>query len=186
VAALVADLVDPNAGEAVEGIVRGPSVIDHPGDDRPDRSPGHTHEGDHRRLGGVGNQPGDLVIEVAGVAGAVAGPGHLGNRRTVLGAVHPGSVGLQITHERAEVQCPPVPPALPLVVAGSTASAAPAPALGRAPRTDVDNDGFRLFVEVDRLDHRGPVDTEQFPPYAGSEHAILLAEFSGPSISQKT
>ena len=85
-----------------------------------------------------------------------------------------------------EIQGPPVLPALSLVVAGSTAPAAPAAALGRPPRTDVDDDGFRLFVEVDRLDHRRPVDTEQFALYVGSEHAILLAEFSGPSSTQDT
>jgi len=39
----------------------------------------------------------------------------------------------------------------------------------------VDDHGFRIFGEVDRLDHRRPVDTEQYPPYVGTEHAILVA-----------
>jgi hypothetical protein len=39
----------------------------------------------------------------------------------------------------------------------------------------VDDHGIRHFVEVDRLDHRRPIDTEQFAPYVGTEHAILLA-----------
>jgi hypothetical protein len=108
----------------------------------------------------------------------MAGPGHLGDRRAVFGTVDPGSVGLQVTEQHAEVQCPPVPSPHPLVVAGSTASTEPTPALLRAPGTDVDHHGFRIFVEVDRLDHRRPVDTEQFAPYVGTEHAILLASFS--------
>ena len=139
---------------------------------------GHPQQLADGRLRGVGHQPGDLVVEVPGVTGSVAGPGHLGDRRAVFGTLHPGSVGLQVTEQHAEVQCPPVPSSHPLVVAGGTAPAAPAAALGRAPRTDVDHHGFRLLVEVDRLDHRRPVDTEQFAPYVGCEHAILLALFS--------
>src|SRR5450756_595632 len=54
----------------------------------------------------------------------------------------------------------------------------PATALLRASGTDVDDHGSSLFVEVDRLDHRRPVDTEQFAPYVDTEHAILLASNS--------
>jgi hypothetical protein len=39
----------------------------------------------------------------------------------------------------------------------------------------MDDHRFRLFIEVDRLDHRRPVDTEHFAPYVYTEHAILLA-----------
>src|ERR1035438_9582405 len=78
----------------------------------------------------------------------------------------------------AHVEGPPVPSPHTLVVAGSTASAEPAPALRRTPRPNVDHHGSCLFVEVDSLDHRRPVDTEQFAPYVGTEHAILLASFS--------
>jgi hypothetical protein len=90
-AALVRNFVDPDANEAIEGVMGGPSVIDHSGDDRPDGSPGHVHQGDHSGLGGVGDEPGQLVIEVPGVADAVAGPGHLGDCRSVLGAVDLGA-----------------------------------------------------------------------------------------------
>ena len=71
-----------------------------------------------------------------------------------------------------------VSPTLPLVVAGSTSPAAPAATLGRPPGADVDDDALRLLVEVDLLDHRRPVDTEQPAPYVGTEHATLLASFS--------
>jgi hypothetical protein len=42
----------------------------------------------------------------------------------------------------------------------------------------MDHHGLCPFVEVDRIDDRLSVDAEQFPPYVGAEHAILLASFS--------
>jgi hypothetical protein len=93
----------------------------------------------------------------------------------VFGAVDPRGIGLEVAVEHADVKGPPVPATVPLVVAGSAAPTKPAPAILRASGTDVNHDGSRLFVEVDRLDHRHPVDTEQFAPYVGTEHAILLA-----------
>ena len=172
---LVADLVDPDADEAVEGVVGGPAVGHHPVDDRTDRPPGDPHQLTDRRLGGVGDQPGHLVVEEPGVPGSVAGPGHLGDGRAVLGTVHPRGVGLEEALHRPEIERPPVAPALALVIAGSTHPAAPTPALGRTPRPHVDHHGFGLLVEVDLLDHRRPVDTEHATPYVGTEHAILLA-----------
>jgi hypothetical protein len=44
----------------------------------------------------------------------------------------------------------------------------------RASWTDVDDHGTRLFVEVDRLDHRRPVDTEQIASYVGTERTDFL------------
>jgi hypothetical protein len=178
VAALVADLVDPDAAKTVEGVVGDPGVVDHPGDDRPHRPPRHPQQLAHRRLRGVGHQPGNLVVEVPRVAGTMAGPGHLGHGRAVLSTVHPGSISLEVTEEDADVEGPPVPSPHTLVVAGGTTPAEPASAFRRTPRPNVDHHGSCLFVEVDSLDHRRPVDTEQFAPYVGTEHAILLASFS--------
>jgi len=82
---------------------------------------------------------------------------------------------LEVAEEDADVQCPPIPSTLPLVVAGGTLPAHATAAFLRAPRTDVGDHGTGIFVEVDRLDHRRPVDTEGTAPYLYSEHAILLA-----------
>jgi len=103
----------------------------------------------------------------------------------VFRAVHSGSVGLKVTEQDAEVQRPPVPATLPLVVARGETRTAPAAALLRASGTDVDHHRISLFVEVNRLDDRLSVDTEQFAPYVDSEHAILLASISGPLNSPK-
>jgi hypothetical protein len=75
VALLVGDLVDADAPEVLEGILGGPGVGDHPGDDGADGAPGDPHELAHGRLRAVRRQPGHLVVEGMGVAGAVAGPG---------------------------------------------------------------------------------------------------------------
>jgi hypothetical protein len=80
-----------------------------------------------------------------------------------------------VAEKDTEVQRPPVPASFPLVIAGSTHSAPSTSSLRRAPGTDVDHHGIAFLVELDRLDHRRPVDTEQFAPYVGTEHAILLA-----------
>jgi hypothetical protein len=101
----------------------------------------------------------------------------LGDRGAVLGAVDPEGVGLQVAHQGAEVQCPPVPAPFSLVVAGSTTPAPATQSFRRASRTDVDHHGIGLLVEVDRLDHCLSVDTEDPAPYVYTEHAILLALF---------
>jgi hypothetical protein len=93
----------------------------------------------------------------------------------VFGTVHPGSVGLQMTEEHTDVEGPPVPSSDALVIAWGTYPAPATPALLRASGPDVDDDGISHFVEVDRLDDRLPVDTEQLGPYVGTEHANLLA-----------
>jgi hypothetical protein len=40
----VADLVDPDGTQSIEGVVGGTRIVDHPGDDRPDGPPRHPHE----------------------------------------------------------------------------------------------------------------------------------------------
>jgi hypothetical protein len=85
VAALVADLVDADAAQTTEGIVRRASIPDDAGDDRADRAPGDAHQVRDSGLRGVGDEPGDLVVEVPGVARAVPRPGDLGDRRPWAG-----------------------------------------------------------------------------------------------------
>lgn len=95
-------------------------------------------------------------------------------------------VGLEMAVEDTEVQRPPVPATLPLVIGGSTASAPPAAALRRTSGTDVDHHGLGLLVEVDSLDHCLPVDTEQFAPYVGTEQRHPPCFDFEPSNSPKT
>ena len=65
-----------------------------------------AHQLADRGLGRVGDQPGHRVVEVAGVAGPVAGPGHLGDGRAVRRAVHPRRIGLEEAPQRARGRAP--------------------------------------------------------------------------------
>jgi len=38
----------------------------------------------------------------------------------------------------------------------------------------VGDDGILPLVDLHRIDHRGPVDTEHATPYVDTEHAVLL------------
>ena len=78
VPALIADLVDPNTREPVEGVTGRAPVRDDASDDRAYGPPGDAHELAHRRLRGVGDEPGHCVVEVAGVTRAVTRPRHRG------------------------------------------------------------------------------------------------------------
>ena len=55
-AALVSDLVEPDPGQAVEGIMGGPCVGQHPFDDGAHAAPGDAEQLADRGLGGVGEQ----------------------------------------------------------------------------------------------------------------------------------
>ena len=50
----VADLVDANAGQSLEGIASGSTIGHHPGDDGAYAAPRHSHQLGDRRLRGVG------------------------------------------------------------------------------------------------------------------------------------
>ena len=112
VAAPVGDLIDPDAGEPVEGVDRSSRVGHDAGGDRPDSPPGDTHQRDHRRLGGVGDQPGDLIIEGPGVARAVTRPRHRGDDHAVVPARAPVAHRPRCNPHCPGVQCPPPAPAL--------------------------------------------------------------------------
>ncbi len=177
VPALVADLVQSDPDEPVERVAGG-SVLGHdPVHDRPDRGPRHPQQLHHRRLGRVHGEPRRHVIERPGVAGAVAGPGDLGHRRPMLGAVHPGGVSLEERADLAQVQRPPPPAPLTLVVAWRRAGATPAAALPRPPWTDVGDHGISVLVELDLLDHDLVAHAQQTTPYFDSEHPVLLRTF---------
>lgn len=186
VAPAVGDLINANATQSLEGIALGHCVANDPGDDRPHTSPAHSHQFSGRRLGGVGHHPGHLVVEVWSVTGAVTGSGHLGDRRSVLRAVHSWGVFLQLADRQAEVEGPPI--AMPLSL-GITRAARPAEATTASlltSRAHVNHHRTSPFVELNRFDNRGSVDTEHLTSYIGCEHANLLASFSCLSSTQET
>jgi hypothetical protein len=131
VAALVADLVDPDPAQPREPVHSRVDVGRDPGDDRAHGPPGDPHQLGDRGLRARHREPGDLVVERAGVPGVVPRPGHRGDHDPVLRARHPRRVGFQHRADHAEVQGPPPSPALPLVIAAAASAATTAPASSR-------------------------------------------------------
>jgi hypothetical protein len=163
VALLVRHLIDadpPQPGQAVPARL---GIGDDAGDDATDRRPGHPQQLTDRLLGGVNRQPGGGVVERAGVAGAVACPGHGGHHHPMLRAADPGRLGLQVGADHAQVQRPPAPPTLTLVEAGTAPAAPTAAALDPLAGPHRHHQCLLILVEADPFDDR-LLDTEQPGP----------------------
>ena len=171
VAAPVGDLVDPDPGEPIEGISHRPGIGDDTPGDRAHGPPGDPHQLDHCRLRGVGDEPGDLVIESTGVAGAVTGPWHRRDDHPVVPARHPGRVGFDEHLHRPRIECPPTSPALTVVVAAPTAPAVPAPTGRVRSGPTRHHDLIRRLIDIDALDHHPAVDPNDPRPYPLRLHA---------------
>jgi len=163
VAFLVRHLVDADPPQPGEAVPAGLGVVADAGDNAPDRRPGHPQQLTDRLLGGADRQPGGGVVKRAGVAGAVARPGHGDHHHPVLGAADPGRLGLQVGADHAEVQRPPAPPALALVEAGAAPATPTAAALDPLAGPHRHHQRLLILVEPDPFDDR-LLDTEQAGP----------------------
>src|SRR5690606_33177815 len=118
-----------------------------------------------RRLGG---QPGDLLVETAGVAGAVPCPWHRRHDHAVDLTADPWCVGFEEHHDFTEVQGPPPASSLTGVVTARPTAAHPAPRRRLRGRPDMSDQAHRpveLLLELNLLDHR-LLDPKQPPPYS--------------------
>ena len=106
-AALVGDFVDPDPAQSVQPVNRRVDVGVDARHDRPDRAPRDAQQFHHRTLGGAHRQPGREIVEVAGVAGAVAGPRHRRDRHPMITAPDPRRVGLEKHFRGAQIECSP-------------------------------------------------------------------------------
>ncbi len=163
VALLVRHLVAADPPQPGEAVPAGLDIGDDAGDDTPDCRPGHPQQLTDRLLGGVDRQPGRGVVERAGMAGAMARPGHGGHHHPMLWAADPGRVGLQVGADHAEVQRPPAPPPLPPVKARAAPAAPTAAALDALAGPYRDHNRLGVGVELHPLDDR-LLDTEQPGP----------------------
>jgi hypothetical protein len=163
VALLVGHLIDADPPQPGKAVPAGLGVGDDAGDDAPDRRPGHPQQLTDRLLGGVDRQPGSGVVECAGVASAVACPGHGGHHHPVLGAADPGRLGLQVGADHAQVQRTPAPPALALVEAGTAPATPTAPAPDSLAGPNRHHQRLLILVEADPFNDR-LLDTEQPGP----------------------
>ena len=170
---LVGDLVDPDAPEPRETIEARVDIGLDAGDDRPDASPGDAHQLGDCRLRALDRQPRHGVVEGPRMPGAMARPGHLGDGRTVLLAVHPRRFGFEVAAELADVEGTPAPPPLAAVIEVGASSAVPAAPLGAFRRAHRDDDLLCLLLESNLLDH-GAHQSQQAPPYARVPHPVCL------------
>jgi len=173
------ELVDPDPDELVERLEASPLLGRYPGQDPADRQPGDPHQLRNRPLRALAGEPGDLILEAAREARVVARPGDGGDDHAVAPALDPGRLRLQVAAGRGQVERPPAPPALALVVAGAAAPTDPAAAPLAPIRVHVHNQRA-VPVELDPLNDR-PLDTEQPPhPYPCLQHAVSLLSRSDP------
>ena len=98
----------------------------------------------------------------------MARPRHRHHGRPVLGAAHPRRIGLQHHLHGAPIQAPPPAPTLTPVIPGRPAPAAATAAPRRASRPHPRHHQLGavspLLVELDALDHRVLIDTQQPTP----------------------
>lgn len=182
-ALLVGDLIDPDPAQALQRVGAGQCVVDHPGHDRPDGAPCDTHQLGDGGLGRCDRQPGDLIIEVTGVPGAMTSPRHRRHHHAMLTARHPRRVGLQHHLHGAQIQRPPPPPTLALVIARSRSLADPAPPPTHPRRAHMRDQDLLVLAELDPL-HRRLLDAQQPCPYPCLTHAVPCLLDSLPSTAR--
>ncbi len=112
-----------------------------------------------------------LIVKEPGVPGAMTRPGQRRDHHPVLGAVHPRRVSLQDRLHDTQIQAPPPPPTLPLVITRATLSAHPAAPPLPAHWPHMRDQQALVFIELDPLD-RGLLDPEQPSPYPSIAHAV--------------
>ncbi len=153
VAALVGDLVDPDPTQPGEAIHPHVDIGRDPRHDRPNRAPRDAHQLGDRALRGVHGQPGDLIVERAGVSGAVTRPRHLQHRRAVFRARDAWRVGLEPATQLTDVEIPPASPPFTTVIPRGPSSTPSAPLTGPLPGPHRHHDRVLVVVEADTLDH---------------------------------
>jgi hypothetical protein len=77
----------------------------------------------------------------------MAGPGHLGNGRSVRRTAHPRRVGLEDAHHHSEVEASPTLATLAVVIARCADPASSAATLGHLARAHVRDGSVRLLVD---------------------------------------
>ena len=92
------DLVDADALQAVQTVVRPRGLLHHAGDDPAHRLPVQPHQLAARFLRALRRQPGDLILEGTQKAATMARPGHSGDHHAVLATA---DAGCRCLHDRS-------------------------------------------------------------------------------------
>ena len=167
VMAFVGDLIDADPTQTAKPVDALLGVGPDSGHDRPDGAPGDPHQLAHRGFRTRHRQPGHRVIEGQGVPGVMARPRHRHHRGPMAGAIHPRRIALQHHLHGAPIQAPPAAPTLTAVIPGRPAAAAattPRNTTSRPHPRHHQRGAVSLLAELDVLDHRALVDTQQRTP----------------------
>jgi hypothetical protein len=176
VALAVAHLVDADAVQPLQaGAVELPRH--HPLDDVADGRPGDVQQVLHRRLVHLAGHPGHQVLEVAGEAGVVLGPGNRLGYDVVLGAGEPAE-------HRADDHAPPAEREVPPLPHGPVVARAGREGAARAAIPAVPLRHFHDDPEGPELDvpHERTLQSQQLVEYRGDAHRFLR----GFDFSQST
>lgn len=167
----VGDLVHPRLEQLVQTRVV-ELVGDHPLDDRAGGAPVDAHQAGDRGLVGVGDQPGDEVLEVAGEPRAVTGERHrLDHHPLAAPAVEPPQPAAHHHPPDPEVQRPPRRGALLPVVPRGGAPPAMRALQQPPPQPDIDEHD-PLVVDELHTCNPGADEVEQLVEYSGQAHDL--------------
>ena len=169
----MADFVDADAAESVQGLGVAAGIVNDAFDDGTDGGPSDAHEFADGGLGAVGSQPGDLIVEGVSVAGVAAGPGDGGDDDAMDGALDAGGVGLDEGPHGAQVETAPTAAAMSVIIQRAAAATDAATAGGAQVRADTDDNGSRYGIDADVLDE-GAVEAEQLAPQVRSAHEPII------------
>ena len=168
-----ADLVDADALQPVQPIVRARGLLHHAGDDPAHCLPVQPHQLATRFLRALRRQPGDLILERTQEAAAVARPGHSGDHHAVLATPDAGCRCLHDKAGGAQIQTAPPATALALIVEGTplTADATPLSLAAFGAHVSYDTPvGF-----LDQALQHAVYHTQNPEPYTPTRHVVPLS-----------
>jgi len=170
-AAPVADLINADGDEPLQtALVE--VVGQHAFDDATDRVPGDAQKPGDRGLGHLLGQPGHHILEVAGVARAVACPRHRLELRAAVKTPHATQVAFDKAPLAAQIEMPPALEAV--IVAAHAPPGLTAAAAYQAPAPESHGHEHPLDPEA-HVDDRRADQTQKPVERRGDAHVALLA-----------
>ena len=164
----VADLINPDPPQPVQQIDVAARLVSDPLKDPADRPPRDAHQLRHSGLRATARQPRDLILKATREPRVMTGPRDRSHDHVMPATVDPRRVRLKETERAPQVQRPPRPTALTIVI---PRAASPAdPATTPLPETRPDRDDHLPLAADPHVLHHRPLQTKQPGPYPDSAH----------------